>query len=266
MMTRQIMYLALGLFVSVHAAPLSAQNGTGANDAGSPAQTIIPFTARYKASANGLTANATRSLTTLDDGVLLLSNELQATVLGQEIARLRQRSEFHVNGEQLISKNYTYQVSGITSDQRSIEFDWQSRTALSREDDEQWRVPLTLDAYDPLSHQFALSQTLRLHGIDPAGSETPGQFAFDVVDGDKIETHLYQFLGEEVLQTPLGTVNSVKLERVRENSSSRSTLIWLAPDWDYLLARIEQVNGSGLQIKLELESATVGERVVTALP
>jgi hypothetical protein len=73
-------------------------------------------------------------------------------------------------------------------------------------------------------------------------------------------------IADEVLQTPLGRLNTVKLERVRAASDDRVTAIWLARDWDLLLVRIDQVSASGLSIKLELEHAIVGEDEVTALP
>ena len=71
-------------------------------------------------------------------------------------------------------------------------------------------------------------------------------------------------IGEEVLDTPLGKLNTVKLERIRSATSSRSTIIWLAPDWQFLVARIEQVDGS-LQMQLVLETADIGGAAVTAL-
>ena len=233
------------LFVAV--LPAHAQN--------QPADPL-PYSANYKASTNGLTASATRSLRQLDDGSFELVNELQARVLGQEIARLEQRSRFHYLDDSIRTDQYSYRLSGISSDQRAIAFDWQAGTALSTEDGESWTVPLQDQVFDPLSHQFVLSQQLQNGLLE--------SYEFAVVDGDKIEIHKYQLVGEERLGTPLGNLNTVKLERVREGSSSRSTVIWLAPDWHYLLARIEQSNGS-LQVKMELETAVIGDETVTPL-
>lgn len=217
----------------------------------------VPYTARYQASANGLKASATRSLTLRDDGSYVLANELQATVLGQEIARLEQRSEFHYREHSLFTDLYSYRLSGISSDRRSIVFDWDNGSALSMEDDESWTLPLSAGVFDPLSHQLALRMQL-LDGVQ-------ADYAFNVIDGDEIEAHRYAFLGEELLQTPLGPLNSLKFERVRERPGARSTVIWVAADWQFLIARIEQVNGS-LSMTLQLESAEVDGQTVTALP
>lgn len=217
----------------------------------------LPFTAHYLASANGLKASATRSLSKLEDGSYLLSNELSATILGQEIAHLEQTSNFQVQNDNIQTQNYSYRLSGISSDTRAINFNWDAGIAVSSEDDESWTIELDGEVLDQLSHQFALNKAL-LNGV-----ATEQEFA--VIDGDEIEVHRYQVLGEEVLDTPLGKLNCIKLERVREGSSSRSTVIWLAQDWSYLLARIEQVNGSGLRIQLELEGADIGGESVSPL-
>lgn len=221
---------------------------------------VATYTASYQASANGLTATARRILTQLDNGSYELVNELEATVLDQEIARLQQRSRFHYAADSIRTDSYSYQVSGVTSDQRSIEFDWQAGTALSTEDTEAWVLELRAGVFDPLSHQFALSQQLAL---DQSG-QYQSEYEFAVIDGDEIESHRYQLVGEEVLDTPLGKLNTVKLERIRSATSSRSTIIWLAPDWQFLVARIEQVDGS-LQMQLVLETADIGGAAVTAL-
>ena len=117
---------------------------------------------------------------------------------------------------------------------------------------------MTYAELDQLSHQFAMRQLLR--------TSTETEFEFNIVDEDEVELHRYRRVADEVLETPLGKLNTIKLQRIREESDSRTTEIWLARDWDLLLVRIDQVNGSGLRIKLELDRAAVAGVEVTALP
>lgn len=231
-----------------------------------PAATSEPVTtpapdvyhAHYKARANGLNAKAQRSLILMEDGALQLKMELAATIFRQEIARLEQTSHFTIDVDGVHTRDYNYDLGGISSDLRHIVFDWENGVALSSEDDESWSLPLSGQTYDPLSHQHALREALR------SGSST--ELVFAVVDGDEIDEIRYRILGEEVLETPLGLINTVKLERVRKPESERSTVIWFATDWQYLLARIEQVSGSGLRLQLELEAAEINGEAVTPLP
>ena len=234
--------------------------GQSISAAQSSTDTPATYIANYQASANGIRTTAKRSLTKLDDGTYELANELQAVVLGQEIARLDQRSRFQFSDNSVATENYSYTLSGISSDLRNITFDWNAGTALSVEDDELWTLKLETQVYDPLSHQFMMSQQL-LNDRSLAYSKS---YEYKIVDGDEIETHLYEFVGEEILETPLGKLNTIKLERVRSTGSSRPTTIWLAPEWEFLVARIEQTDGS-LQIVLELADAEISGKTVSAM-
>ena len=62
-------------------------------------------------------------------------------------------------------------------------------------------------------------------------------------------------INEEVINTPLGAFNATAVERVR-NDEGRSTVFWLANDWQFVLIRMEQTD-SGLTIVLELNEGTV---------
>ena len=135
---------------------------------------------------------------------------------------------------------------------------WDAEIALSTEDDETWQLPLRDGVMDQLSYQVALRQAL----IDNSDSEAI--FSFDIIDGDAIKMQQYRLVGEEILSTPLGELNTLKLERVREASDQRASKIWLAVDWNFLLTRIEQQNNSGLQIVLELKSAELNGEIVRA--
>jgi len=140
----------------------------------------------------------------------------------------------------------------------SVAFNWDAGIALSAEEDQSWTVELDGDVLDQLSYQQALA-------MDVAKGETEA-LEYLLVDGAEVETHRFRYLGSELIETPMGKFNSIKLERIREADNGRSTIIWFASDWDYLLARIEQNNPSGLKIELQLTNALVAGEQVTPLP
>lgn len=220
---------------------------------------LLEYTAEYQASANGLAATAIRRLSRMDESAYRLSNSLEAKLAGQTLARLEQASEFTLRGDLVVPLNYSYQLSGVSRASQAISFNWDAGVALSTEDDESWQLQLVDGVMDPLSYQVAIRKALT------DGDDTVN-FSFEIIDGDEIQTHRYRRVGEELLTTPLGELNTLKLERVRETSDERATEIWLATDWDYLLTRIDQVNGSGLRITLELESAELNGNDVRATP
>ena len=217
---------------------------------------LLEYVAEYEASANGLAASATRSLSKIDENSYRLSNSLKASIAGQTLATLDQASEVTIQGSRILPLNYSYQLSGISRASHAIFFNWDAEVALSTEDDESWQLPLKEGVMDQLSYQLAIRQAL----IDTTEDETT--FSFEIVDGDAIEMQEYRLVGEEDISTPLGELSTLRLERVREASDERVTEIWLAQDWDFLLTRIEQLNNSGLRISLELKSAELGGNTV----
>lgn len=217
---------------------------------------LLEYVAQYEASANGLAATATRSLSRIDEKSYRLSNSLEASIAGQALANLEQASEFAIDGNRVVPLNYSYQLSGVSRASHAIFFNWDAEVALSTEGDESWQLQLKEGVMDQLSYQVAIRQAL----IDNNEDET--SFSFGIVDGDAIEMQEYRLVGEEIISTPLGELNTLKLERVREASDERVTEIWLALEWDFLLTRIEQLNSSGLRISLELKSAELDGNTV----
>lgn len=215
------------------------------------------FSAYYQANTNGMRGSAERHLIRQGDDHFRLNISLEAKMAAINIGDLEQVSEFSISDGKIVPHNYSYMVTGITTTSEAVSFNWDSAVALSVENEQRWVLELESGVLDQLSYQVALALKLK--------QDSAKDFEFRLVDGDKIETHRYRVVGEEKLQTPLGALKTTKLERVREEGNERQTLIWLADDWDYLLARIEQSNPSGLRMELELDNALVAGKQVTAL-
>ncbi len=219
------------------------------------------FSAYYQASTNGISGNAERHLIKLDDDRYRLNISLEAKMAGVSIGDLEQVSEFSVDAGQIKPQHYSYQLSGVKRESHAISFNWDANIALSTENEQSWTIALNDDALDQLSYQQALALAISEQPL-----KSSSELSFELVDGGVLETQRFRVLGHEVLATPMGKFDSVKLERIRDDNSGRSTTIWLASDWDYLLAKIEQISSSGLRIELALENALVAGEQVTPLP
>ncbi len=222
------------------------------------AQELTEFSAYYEASTNGISGNAERHLVHQGNERYRLNISLEAKIGGVEIGDLEQFSEFFWIDDQIVPEFYHYQVSGVSSDVESVSFNWDGGEAVSVEEEQSWTLTLQQGVLDQLSYQLALAQDL-LH------STATDILEYALVDGQAIETHRFRVLGEETIDTPLGRLRCLKLERVREQDNGRSTQLWLARDWNNLLARIEQKNPGGLQIELALTLALVGGETVVPL-
>jgi len=88
-------------------------------------------------------------------------------------------------------------------------------------------------------------------------NQTGNLFEIPIADGVGIEIQRFRIIGEEVLDSAIGTLNCVIVERIKEVDDKRTTTIWFAKDHSYLLAKLEQTTASGIIISLELESASL---------
>ncbi|MDP2139327.1 MAG: DUF3108 domain-containing protein [Gammaproteobacteria bacterium] len=231
--------------------------GLSTTTLGANGDDLKAYEARYKATAMGLSATAYRNLTHDDDGTYLLQNSLTLAVFRATVGSVTETSRFRWYDGNLIPLQYEYIQTGISSTSERIDFDWENSVARSAVKSESWDLTLAAGYQDKLSYSTRLGQ-------DIAASDLQ-EFTYQIIDGDEVEEHRYRITAEEIITTPVGNLNTVKIERIRESGSSRRTTVWLARDWDFLLVRLEQVNSSGRLTELNLESAVVGGVTLSGL-
>ncbi len=109
-------------------------------------------------------------------------------------------------------------------------------------------IPLSEKLYAPLSYQFAMRQDL-LDGRR--------ELAYPVVRRGRLKEYRYLIQGEEILDTPLGELQTLKLKRDRD-SSDRETYLWVAVNLDYLPVKLHQQE-DGEDYEMLIESYTPSE-------
>lgn len=222
------------------------------------AQPLPEFTSTYRASAAGMRASAVRSYGPSENGRWELRSQMEVRLLGARIGQAEETSQFLWQEEVPVPEQYHFRQSGLGGRTESVTFQWENQTALSIEDDQQWQLPLDAGVQDKLSLQAWLAVQLA-SGIN-------GDLLVPVADNERVELQRYRIMGEEVLETPLGRLATLRVDRIRDDDSPRQTRFWLAKDWFMLLVRLEQVSRNGREVQLSLESATVAGRPVTGLP
>jgi len=143
-----------------------------------------------------------------------------------EIARFK----YDENGFQPLSYNLDDGVAKAENDS-DIQFDWQTGIATATHEIDTVELPITAGMLDRLTADIAAIQQLR------NGETLTG---FDLVDRNEIRRYEYTLQGEETIKVPAGTFRTLKYLRNRPGSS-RATLIWFAPDIDYLPVKITQL-------------------------
>ena len=223
-----------------------------------PAQDLDLYEAEYQAKAAGLSATAERKLESLGGNRYRLSQTMEVRVLRAKLGEIEETSEFSYVDGNLAPDIYRYQQAGVSRRHEQVSFDWDSGMAASNEDDEQWQLAISPGIVDKLSFQLSLRQSL--------ATEQPSELEIRMVDTDEVETHLYRVAGKELVETELGLLDCLRVERIRAPGSERRTTFWLATDWKLLLVKFEQTSGSDSDTELLLKHAVVSGQVVTPLP
>ncbi|MBM7059773.1 DUF3108 domain-containing protein [Pseudomonas sp. UL073] len=214
---------------------------------------LKPFSASYTADWKQLPVggSATRSLKAEGDGRWTLDFEASMLVAG-----LSEQSTFRLDKDTFLPQTYRFNRSGLgKGKQVELDFDWTAKQVIGSERGEQVRVPLNRGLQDKSTYQIALQHDVA------AGKKS---MTYQVIDGDEVETYDFRVLGEEVVDTKVGQIDAIKVERVRDpTQSNRKTVLWFAKDWEYLLVRLQQVEKDGKEYQIMLQDGTVGDKQVT---
>jgi hypothetical protein len=81
--------------------------------------------------------------------------------------------------------------------------------------------------------------------------EEPG--TIPLIDDERVKRYTYRRTGTAVMETPLGSFDTVIYESAREGSS-RLSRFWMAPKLDYLPVRAEQIRKGKVETVMEIRS------------
>tara|TARA_R110000772_G_scaffold114441_8_gene218966 strand:+ start:38652 stop:39515 length:864 start_codon:yes stop_codon:yes gene_type:complete len=208
---------------------------------------ILPYEAEYKISSNSLTTTATRSLSKQGNNWQLSQHAKLMFI------KVSEESIIEDGAMGLRPLRYEYNNSFSSKQDQKINFDWPRALATDKKYRKPWSAPLTAGTFDQLSAQLQMRQALISGRFDTAMVQT-------VVNRGKHKTYQVEKIGEEIIDSPVGKLNTVKLRRSREGSDSE-TIVWLAKDWNFLIVRLEQTDEDDTY-SLELLSATLNGKKV----
>ncbi len=108
------------------------------------------------------------------------------------------------------------------------------------------QVPYAPGLIDQHSLTLALLEDLRA-GKGP-------QFVYKVINKGRVETYTFKRVGEQKLDTTLGKLDTVRIDRIRESSDGRSTRIYFAKSLDFAPVLIQELNTKGDNIEMRVLS------------
>ncbi len=197
-----------------------------------------PFTAHYKLYYGNIPAGeGTRTLKQQENGQWVVESTAKATGLALLLrnSEVTERSIFNRKDNTVQPIEYIYQQTGKKPRSQHIIFDWVKRTAVNHFEDKTVTFALETATLDKLLYQIVLMQQLK---------QGQRQFQYQVIDKDKLNIYQPQWLGNEVVKTGLGELDTLKYQRVSTNKGRRTTL-WCAPSLHYLPVRVDHQEHEG---------------------
>ncbi|MBT5388209.1 MAG: DUF3108 domain-containing protein [Porticoccaceae bacterium] len=212
---------------------------------------IKSYSASYSASFNGLEIEAKHRLEQLDSG------QYRETLKAKNfLGKIDEQALFEVAENQtIVPLEYNYQRSlvGVKRAERQV-FNWASKQLEYSKKDLTEIVELPPGALDIITHKVQLRRDLQ------TGKKI---LSYPVISRGKLKQYEYQIIEETVLDTAIGPLNTILVQRIREDDR-RQTSIWLATDWDYLAVKLEQIE-DGESHQMSIINAQVDNQPVTPL-
>jgi hypothetical protein len=175
------------------------------------------------------------------------------------VASVKEESTFRVGESGPVPQRYRFSRRGLGRNREAeCAFDWERMRYDGMDRGEPFSGSLAPGVLDKSTLQLALQR-------DVASGKT--NLSYRVASGRSVESLAFRVLGAESVETRVGTLDAVKVERVRQPAlDARRTVLWFAKEWDYLLVRLLQAEKDGKEYVVELKDGTVGGRPVLGRP
>lgn len=242
-----VLVLFLSLALTTASAVMAEETDTSAE--------LQPLSATYSATmAKGLSINgaATSTLKQQSDGTWLYEFNVDSF-----IADIRESVSFEWKDGHVVPLKYRYTLKGLMVKDRSraINFNQAANSVSGSYEGDSFNMDIEEHALDPLGFQVQLRQDLKAGKRD---------MTYAVADDGDFDHDRFAVLERETRSTRFGDLETIKVEKVRDKDSKRETLMWFAPELDYLLVRLLQVEPDGSRYEVVLEDTDLPEQQASA--
>ena len=199
----------------------------------------VPFEASYKIFKKGIeVAKMYRSLSQIDNGEFIYRSETKSTGLVSIFYKLHilEESHWHLQDQQLQPLVYSYKrIKKKKESNKKTVFDWKINQANFVGNGTKSSFDLQPGMTDKLLYQINIMRDLKM-GHHPT--------TYTVVDGMKIKTYHFEYLGEEIIDTPIGRLDTIKFARQKPGEKGDS-ILWCASELHYLPIKVENIDDDG---------------------
>jgi hypothetical protein len=235
--------VALMLLSAIFAVPAYSGSQGESQHAPQADLALTPYNLSYAATYNGMDIDVNRQLK-LESGQYSLN-----TTATNMLSKITEHGVFQINDQGvIIDLDYQYKRS-ILGMKKTENLNYNRETGIAHYDSKKKQRQVKLkDGYlNRLTYQLQLQRDL-LKDVSP--------LQYQVISRGRVKPYHFEVVGEEILDTPLGKINTTKIKRIRKDSD-RETLFWLAPQWNYLLVQLWQREEGGEDYKIVLQQGTL---------
>lgn len=160
--------------------------------------------------------------------------------------RYYESTDFVWEDNQFVPQNYFYDFhEGKRLKKGNVAFDWNNKKLFNKVSKEPWEAPLTDNIQDKLT------QSLKLR-YDLIHNQT--NLVYNVAEDDEVKEYAFRILGEEKIETSIGTFIAVKVEHIHRKGHRTNT--WFAKKLNYLPIKVTHIRkgrvvGQGEILSLE---------------
>ncbi len=231
---------------------------------------LTPHETEYKVRVSGVSGRLTTRLER-QGSAFEATHVIEPKGFASLFARgdVRERARFEDLGDGLQPLAYESRNTLREDSGAQLEFDWPAErvTGMHYEDGKTQQVDEALDAsvFDRLTMQYRLMQDLadgriiaspesETAGEPEAGADdTVARTNFVLVDGKETRPIVIKRIGERDIRTGAGTFATIGVQH-QKAGSKRRTVLWLAPDLDYLPVLIEQYRKDEIKVRATLRT------------
>jgi hypothetical protein len=209
--------------------------------ASTPVSAALPkaFTASYSIHVKGAkVAKMERQLAPQADGQLLFESKTRTSGLVAMFKKVRvvEQSLAEVHEGTLRPKRYHYdRMSGDKQKLVTVEFDWEKGKIANIVKEHTWHLDTAPGILDKMLYHVVLMRDL---------ASGKRELEYKIADGGKIKTYRFEVIAEENLNTSLGELATLKLQRIRSDSKRKQTF-WCAPALHFVPVRVDSEEKDG---------------------
>ncbi|HEX9449841.1 MAG TPA: DUF3108 domain-containing protein [Burkholderiales bacterium] len=128
-----------------------------------------------------------------------------------------------------------FQEERTRKPKRAADFDWEAKQLKLTDGENVSTVALPDNSFDQTSFAYAFAFRSPDEELPPV----------HLTDGRKLSDYKYQMVGKEKIKTPIGELETLHFQKVREADDKRGFEVWLAIEHHYLPVKIRVIEKDG---------------------